>query len=299
MKITIKQPLGFSGIGEKENQEDSVYPLFDKVTEEQRCFLLCDGVGGCEHGEVASRTACDTIGKFIDGKLSDDATLNQEDIQQAVSLAYDELEAIDNSEEQNRMGTTLTCICFCEDGVFAAHMGDSRIYQVRAGVGIIYQSADHSLVNALLQAGELTPEEVNDFPRKNVITKALQPHPKKRYNAEVHLMTDILPNDYFFLCSDGVLEQLTNDRLVEILSMPIDDKKKIGRIEAECLGKTKDNFTAYLIPVRKVKGKAATINDEITDVHNDEITDVHIDNFSVTLPSASRWRSFINKLFKR
>ena len=67
-------------------------------------------------------------------------------------------------------------------------------------------------------------------------------------------MTDVKGGDYIFLCSDGVLEQLTNIRIVEILSMDCSDKEKLRLLESESTDKTKDNYTAYLIPIDKVLG---------------------------------------------
>lgn len=261
MNITIRQPLGYSHIGEKDNQEDNVYPLFERADISQRFFILCDGVGGQDHGEVASRTVCDTVGEYLEQRYEEVGDVNADDINIAIENAYNVLEEKDANKE-SKMATTFTCVCFTSKGVIVAHIGDSRIYQIRPHQGIMYQSADHSLVNALLASGELTPEEAKDFPKKNVITKALQPHSGKRFNAEIHVLHDVKDGDYFFLCCDGVLEQLTNDKLVEILSTNNSDEEKIRLIENESLEKTKDNFTAYLIPIDKVEGSVDDIDNE-------------------------------------
>lgn len=277
MKILIRKPLGYSQIGRKDQQEDAVWPLFDDASENNPCIVLCDGVGGSEHGEVASQTSSKVIGEYITSVARANAIVTEEDMTQAVNLAYDELEKIDTEASEDgpiSMATTLTCICLHEDGILAAHMGDSRIYQIRPGVGLLYQSSDHSLVNALLQAGELTLEEAKNFPRKNVITKAIQPHANKRFKAEVHQLTDIKAGDYLFLCCDGVLEQLTNERLVEILSLSCSDDEKIKLLEAESTDRTKDNYTAYLVPVDNVKG-------ESTIVQNDEVAVTMIETVAV------------------
>ena len=84
-------------------------------------------------------------------------------------------------------------------------------------------------------------------------------------------LTDIQSGDYIFLCCDGVLEQLTNERLVEILSMKCSDKEKLSLLEAESTDKTKDNYTAYLIPIEKVIGDSS-IEQE------DEIATVVVEN---------------------
>ena len=273
MKISIRKPIGYSQIGRKDQQEDAVWPLFSEVSSNNPCIVLCDGVGGSEHGEIASQTSSKVIGEYLTKILKENHAVSDADLHEAVNLAYDELEKIDteaSDEGAVSMATTLTCVCIHNDGILAAHMGDSRIYHVRPGQGLLYQSADHSLVNTLLQAGEITLEEAKNFPRKNVITKAIQPHGKKRFKAEVQHLTDIQTEDYIFLCCDGVLEQLTNERLVEILSMKCSDKEKLVLLEAESTDKTKDNYTAYLIPIDKVSG-VSTIE------HEEEVATIEVE----------------------
>ena len=251
MKISIGQPLGYSHIGKKDNQEDSVWPELKEVTIDQRIFLLCDGVGGIDHGEVASQIVSTTIGKTLSHRLDRQDIINDLDIQEAVKCSYDELNKVASSDGK-QMATTLTCVVIDKDGIITAHMGDSRIYHVRPKVGIIHQSEDHSLVNALIKSGELTQEEAKSFPRKNVITKAIQAR-QTVLNAEIKRLSDIKTGDYIFLCSDGVIEHLTNAKLFEILSSSVPDMVKIKMLETESAGITKDNFTAYLIPIVMVE----------------------------------------------
>lgn len=265
MRISIRKPLGYSQIGRKDRQEDAVWPSFGDITTENRCIVLCDGVGGSEHGEIASQTASKVIGEYLSKVIDNTGGVCEQDVQDAVNLAYDELERIDTEASEDgavSMATTLTCVCLHSEGVLAAHMGDSRIYHIRPGQGVLYESRDHSLLRALLDAGELNEDEAKNFPRKNVITKALQPHGQKRFAAEVHQLADIQSGDYLFLCCDGVLEQLTVGNLYKILSMPCSDKDKIALLEAESTGKTKDNYTAYLIPIDSVEGASNLANDE-------------------------------------
>lgn len=272
MEITIRKPLGYSQIGRKDQQEDAVWPSFADVTSNNRCIVLCDGVGGSEHGEVASQTSSKIIGEYLTGIIAKSNYVCDEDIQDAVNMAYDKLEQLDTETLENgtvSMATTLTCVCFHSDGVLAAHMGDSRIYHVRPGQGVLYESRDHSLVRTLLDAGEITEEEAKTFRRKNVITKAIQPHGTKRFRAEVKLLSDIRSGDYLFLCCDGVLEQLTVGRLFQILSMNCSDEEKLVLLEAESTDKTKDNYTAYLIPIDNVEGGNSSNDDD--DVSADEV----------------------------
>lgn len=270
MKITIKQPLSFSEIGRKDNQEDFLWPLPNAVTVDDRVFLMCDGMGGHDNGELASKTAATALGKYLTSHPSPDGIVTKAMFEQALAYAYDELDKVDNGAVK-KMGTTMTCLVLHRGGALVAHIGDSRVYHIRPSFadehgrsGIIYQSADHSLVNDLLRSGEITEEEAADFPQKNVITRAMQPHLERRYKADILNIDDVQAGDYFFLCCDGVLEQLTNDTLGEILkNQTLDDNAKINAIKKVCDGKTHDNYTCWLIPVLDVQK-------EETDVAQDD-----------------------------
>lgn len=249
MKITIRKPLAFSEIGLKDNQEDALYPNPQTVNTDQRVFLMCDGMGGHEHGEVASNTVSQTLGHALDESMNP-----REAFESAIEKAYEALDDKDTDESGKKMGTTLTCLILDDKGAYVAHIGDSRVYQIRPSSGLVLQTSDHSLVNDLLKAGELTEDEAQNYPHKNIITRAMQPHQERRSKAEIDLQGDVQAGDYFFLCCDGVLEQLTNQRLCEILSnKDLDDAGKLEKIKFECDGKTKDNYTCWLIPIDQVE----------------------------------------------
>ena len=197
MKITIRQPLGFSEIGRKDNQEDCVYPAFKNVSAKNHFFVLCDGMGGHENGEVASATVCEAFGKYFETNQPEDGVMTPDLFKQALDYTYNELDMQD-SGGLKKMGTTMTCLYLHKNGYLVAHIGDSRIYHVRPNTGIVYQSSDHSLVNDLLRAGELTEEEAVNFPQKNVITRAMQPNLERRHKADIYSFSDIQKGDYFF-----------------------------------------------------------------------------------------------------
>ena len=178
------------------------------------------------------------------------------------------------------MATTMTFVCFNADGVFCAHMGESRIYHVRPGVGIMYQSEDHSLVNALVHSGNLTPEEAINHPQSNIITRCISYVEKgmDKPSATTIQLKDVEAGDYFFLCSDGVLHCIEDDELLSILSSDKTDKEKIYII-AEKSKDSSDNNTAYLIGVEYV------IKDNGNDVANDAGTIDKIEvSGAVTMP---------------
>lgn len=274
MIIKIRQPLTFSEVGCRDNQEDCVYPSSQSVTTDCRFFILCDGMGGHDKGEVASNTVCQALGDYFETHTQTNGIVSIEYFNEALAYAYSELDKKD-IDSNKKMGTTMTCLYLHHEGYIVAHIGDSRIYHIRpqnvdigyGRLGIIYQSSDHSLVNNLIKIGELSEEEAFNFPQRNIITRCMQPNQERRCKADVFSFSDIKSGDYFFLCSDGILELLTNKRLCEILSdNNTNDREKLEIIKHECDGKTKDNYTCYLIPIDKV------IKEETNDsLNNDDI----------------------------
>ena len=274
MKIIIRQPLYFSEIGRKDNQEDCIYPSAESVSAENRFFVLCDGMGGHENGEVASATVCESLGGYFESHQPEDGVMNSDLFLQALDYAYDELDKKDVGGVK-KMGTTMTCLYLHKKGYLVAHIGDSRIYHIRPNTGILYQSSDHSLVNDLLRAGELTEEQAINFPQRNVITRAMQPNLERRHKADIYSFDNVQKGDYFFLCSDGVLEQLTNETLCQILADDnLSDEQKKDAIKEVCDGKTKDNNTCFLIPVDDVIVEAG---DDSTGGNDDVIIGVESD----------------------
>lgn len=273
MKITIRKPLCFSEIGRKDNQEDFLWPDAKAANTDSKVFVMCDGVGGQDSGEVASATAATALGTYLVSHPAENGIVSKSMFEEALTYAYDELDKVDTGAVR-KMGTTMTCVILHRGGALVAHIGDSRIYHLRPSLanedgrtGIIYQSEDHSLVNDLLRAGEITAEEVVNFPQKNVITRAMQPHLERRYKADIYNIDDIQSGDYFFLCCDGVLEQLTNEKLGVILAdTSLDDAAKLAAIKDVCDEKTRDNYTCWLVPVDGVEQENGVVIHEEDEV---------------------------------
>lgn len=253
MKIEIYQPQAIWELGQRDNQEDSIFPAFGEATDDDRLFVLCDGMGGHEHGEVASQTVCkamsDTLLSLSKQSFTDD------DLLYALQAAYRQLDSLDNSHLR-KMGTTLCLLYFHQGGLTAAHIGDSRIYHIRPKENrILYQSRDHSLVYDLYQAGEISYEEMRTSPQKNIITRAIQPGEENRVRPAIVHIADIQPGDYFYICSDGMLEQMSNDELCRLLSSDGSDEKKLMQLIA-ATSDNKDNHSAYLIHIKEVMREA-------------------------------------------
>lgn len=163
--------------------------------------MVCDGMGGHDAGEIASQTVCEAVSKSIlnDGH-DEDGIFTKMDFIEALNSAYNALDEKDNGAEK-KMGTTLALLKFHNDGVFIAHIGDSRVYHIRPGktekeTEILFMTEDHSLVNSLVKAGEMNREEARHSKQRNIITRAMQPG-VDRCEADITLITDIQPGDFF------------------------------------------------------------------------------------------------------
>lgn len=243
------------------HQEDCTFPLPKDLKNTDRTFILCDGMGGHDAGEVASSTVCQAMSHYIlnDGHDAE-GVFTDDDLSGAIDAAFRALDEKDNGAEK-KMGTTMTFLKFHNDGATIAHMGDSRVYHIRPGkdgenTKILFETEDHSLVNDLVKIGELTPEEALTSKQKNIITRAMQPNIDRRPKADIHHTADIRPGDFFYLCSDGMLEQedmANGDSIKNIFSEAIPSIDDKVRILTEATKHNKDNHTALIIKIESVR----------------------------------------------
>ena len=253
MNIFLSRSYSFCQLGRRQNQEDARFPDSDIIDKRQRFFVVCDGVGGSEKGEVASAMVCQSFQDSLSDADLASMVFDEGCFSQVLDAAYDALD--DKANSQNRdMATTMTFVCFHQGGCMMAHIGDSRIYQVRPGQGIIYRSEDHSLVTSLVRAGVISPEQAVDHPQSNVITRCMEPHQpdRDRYMATVFNTEDVRKGDYFFLCSDGVLHRVT-DQALEIFLNGNRSNQEIMDVMASLCMDSPDNNTAILIQVAGVE----------------------------------------------
>lgn len=254
MNIQISQPQGLNNIGGRSQNEDAIFPAKDQSTPADRLFLVCDGVGGANKGEVASQLVVAGFSRFFtqnpppgpveDGYLY--RALRQTESEMSWYLS-------EHPECQN-MATTLTLLCFDEEGAVVAWAGDSRIYQFRGGK-CLFKSRDHSLVAELVKQGKITEEEAEHHPRKNVILRAVKGSGGDATDMDIRRLTDIQAGDIFFLCSDGITEQWNDARLSELFTSGIKPDQMIGRINARSQGNTKDNFSCYLVQITSTEAE--------------------------------------------
>ena len=254
MKIKIDSPIGIYELGRRAKQEDAMCPQLNELNDSNRVIVVCDGLGGHEHGDVASATVAHAIHEHITAAMNDGA-IRGIDVVNAVKHAYNKLNETSArfGATTKPMGTTMTLLAIGNNGVAAAHIGDSRIYHVRPGEGILYRSRDHSLVNDLFVAGRLTRAEAEASPKKSILTRAMLPSPFKPMNADIAFITNVKAGDYFILCTDGVCGEISDKKLLKILN---DNAKgnaeKMAAIQL-LIQNGADNRTAVLLRVKSVE----------------------------------------------
>ena len=249
MKIKLNHPYALNEQGRRDNPEDSIYPPKGAANPNNRFFVVCDGVGGHSRGEVASQTVCAAFASFLkDGGEK----FNRASFEKALEYAYAELDSVDTEDSEPKMGTTLAFVYFHSRGVTLAHIGDSRVYQLRrqgGHAGIFYKSRDHTHVNELVRAQIITEEEAATHPKRSVLTRVMQPNQPRPVKAEYNEITDVEAGDYFFLCTDGILESVDDEALCDIIGGEGSDESKMKAIHEACLENSQDNFSAWLISV--------------------------------------------------
>ena len=239
-------------IGKRNNQEDSLYPSLTDGTTKQSFYILCDGVGGHVNGTLASSTVCRIFGERMTAVINDGKTIQEQDFIDTLAETYRVLNEMDDEDTEKKMGTTLTFVSFSSEGAMVAHIGDSRIYHIRpsAEKPILYKSMDHSLANDLFRIGEITEEQLATSKSRHILTRAIQPNQEYPSEAEIHFLSDVQPGDYFYMCSDGMLENITDNELIEIFrkNSNLDEKKQMLLDNSK---ENNDNHTAFIIQVKE------------------------------------------------
>jgi PPM family protein phosphatase len=218
-------------------------------------FVVADGMGGAQAGEVASRLAVESF----QGGLHD-ASEPESALAQLAREANSRIHELSHSHaEQAGMGTTLTAVYVGERDVSIAHVGDSRAYRFRGGE-LLRLTDDHSLVDELLRQGRLTPEEAVEHPQRSVITRALGPEGAVEVDTRSYTGRD---GDVYLLCSDGLTTMVAEDRLAELLRANETLRAKgEALIAAANEAGGRDNITVVLMRLEELDASAAPFTEE-------------------------------------
>jgi serine/threonine protein phosphatase PrpC len=202
-------------------------------------FVVADGMGGAQAGEVAARIAVDAFAHGLPDSGSPEERLASR-VQEANHRIWEQSRS---RSEQAGMGTTLTAAYLDDSELAIAHVGDSRAYLFRDG-SLTRLTQDHSLVDELVRRGKLTAEQAAEHPQRSIITRALGAEP----TVEVDTWTyPVRAGDVILLCSDGLTSMVAEERLEEILRSSSDLKLAAQQLidEANAAG-GRDNITVVL-----------------------------------------------------
>ena len=210
-------------------------------------FVVADGMGGAQAGEVASEMA---VGAFEGGLPDGDPRERLVEVIQGANARIHERSRADS--QRAGMGTTITAAYVADDAVVVAHVGDSRCYLLRGG-DLVRLTRDHSLVGELVARGKLTEEQAEAHPQRSVITRALGPEPTVQVDLDVY---PARPGDLFLVCSDG-LTSMVHEPEVKRLLQSGGRLDQIGRrlIAAANDAGGRDNITVVLFRLEEVEDR--------------------------------------------
>jgi PPM family protein phosphatase len=229
------------------------------ICADEGLFVVCDGMGGAAAGEVASRVAVDAVLKSLcgprkaaaardtdpgpigDGASSEVPVLLRDAVSDANHMVFSQAA---NDSRLHGMGTTLVALMAQGHKVWVAHVGDSRCYRFRDG-GLEQLTRDHSLVDEQVKLGQLTREEAERSPLRNVITRAVGS--QRSVSTEINEL-ETVAGDLFLLCSDGLTRELPDGRIQTILKLS-DDLDTICKslIDAANDAGGRDNVTCVVV----------------------------------------------------
>lgn len=243
---------GLSDIGLVRKNNEDVWASLPK----HHLYVLADGMGGHQAGEVAAREAMLFFVRHIQKSFDDEKNKVMAADAAAEIIRYTLLQTnhfvfeLSKTHELLRgMGTTFVSLYFHEDAAIYAHVGDSRLYRYRNSV-LEQLTEDHTLIRELIDCGQVSASYADDCTYKNIITRAIGTEPFVQPTVRIDRA---LPKDLYLLTSDGLTDLISNDEIRSILEEPYTVEEKVRTLIA--MGKRKgghDNITCICVEVSEV-----------------------------------------------
>ena len=231
MEFVAKTDVGLR----RSNNEDSYFAK--KYSDEVSLYIVADGLGGYEGGEIASRLLTIKMSRYFEEHLNDD--LKDESIVSDILLtALDKINGEiykmeKSSPKYNGMGTTIVLVAVIYNKVYYLSVGDSRLYYISNDKNSIKQiTEDDTYVNTLLKTNAIEQKDVENHPQKHVLTKAIGVF--KDIKTELHALNET--SGYLLLCTDGLTNMLDNEAILQVLQM-----KKFENTADEYIKKANEN----------------------------------------------------------
>ncbi|HRH42435.1 MAG TPA: protein phosphatase 2C domain-containing protein [Pyrinomonadaceae bacterium] len=236
----ISSAVSDRGLNEKRaHNEDSYLEM-----PEHGLFAVADGVGGAQAGDVASQMAMEILAEaFNNLRAGGDV---EEMMSIAISRANGAIYQMSHDLPQlSTMATTIVALQVTQNIATIGHAGDSRLYRLDSKGNLFRETQDHSVVEEEVRAGRMTPEQAENHPSKNVISRALG----AENTVEVDLKTIMFePNTTFLLCSDGITRHITDVEIRELLALPHPPVLICQQMKDICYERgAEDNLTAVIV----------------------------------------------------
>jgi len=240
------------GRNPKRQNEDYIW-----IDEKAKVYIVTDGMGGQEAGEVASEMASTTAGELISQQLKTKKdSLSAEMIETlmigALETANETInKAAETAQQKRKMGATIVMAVIFDENAYISHAGDARAYLIR-GATIMQLTRDDSWSAELEAEGVITKEQAERHPFGHVVTKAIgQEGPLVPSFSEVPLT----PGDWLLLCSDGLWNMVPDEEIIKVIRQAKGDLKQAvdNLVDAANEAGGKDNISIALIKVREAK----------------------------------------------
>lgn len=246
MNISIQKPFSISECGKSIAHEDALFPQKERVSINDRLFLVCCGIGSSNKKERAGSLVCNSVRTYFNTFLDPERDFSSDFIRKAVCYAEICLDDALINHPLKKVKCSLSLLYIARDGIYLAYTGDCGVYQFRNGKIVFrteykYNHITTGSENRYIQGSE----------RPAVV--------------EILKITDIRPEDCFMMCTGSVKEAIPGDEMEELFSCEESYAEKTARIREICELRSVNNYSAYLIPIQET-GKINVFKQVMTSI---------------------------------
>lgn len=231
-------------IGLKRSSNQDAY-ITGKLDKDVYFAIVCDGMGGAAAGNIASRVAVEKISDYIirSYRIGQDSYETEKILKNAITSVNMQIyDMAIRQEELSGMGTTVVAVIVMGNTAVLAHVGDSRVYKINKEM--IQLTKDHSVVQTLLETGEITEEDAKTHPKKNVITRALGVEENVIVDS---MQLEIEQDDILLMCTDGLTSYSDENDILKLIEKSERESAVDKLIELAKNGGGGDNITVVLL----------------------------------------------------
>lgn len=240
MRVFAKSDIGKA----RDMNQDSYY--VSQPSETVGLYIVADGMGGYNGGEIASKLAIISAKNYIENNFVK-TEHSKEELQKLVknAIEYANMVVYEKSKEDKSlegMGTTIEVVLACENRIYIGHIGDSRVYRIRKNI-IRKLTVDDSYVQKLVKDGTITKEEARSHPKKNMLTKALG---CTSFVEPIVTVKGFLKDDIIVITSDGLTNMVSDEEILRIINEDI-EKASEKLVEKANEAGGLDNITVVIV----------------------------------------------------